>query len=86
MPHSHRQQTVHHAPPLWKSALQTAMEPRMNGPSTNPSQAGGSILALSILAGAIGGIILGQPSIGFLVGLAAGTAIALILWRRDRRR
>lgn len=57
----------------------------MNGPSTNPSQAGGSILALSILVGAVGGIILGQPSIGFLTGLAVGTAIALILWRKDRR-
>ena len=50
------------------------------------ARAGGSILALSIIAGAVGGIILGQPSIGFLVGLAVGTAIAAALWLHDRKR
>ena len=58
----------------------------MNGPSSHRAQAGGSILALSILVGAVAGIIAGQPSIGFIAGLAIGTAIALILWRRDRQR
>ena len=58
----------------------------MKGPPTHSSQAGGSILALSILAGAGGGIILGEPSIGFLVGLAVGTLIALAVWHKDRRR
>ena len=58
----------------------------MAAPSQQNSRAGGSILALSIIAGAVGGIILGQPSIGFLVGLAVGAAIAAALWLRDRRR
>ena len=30
------------------------------------------MLAISIIAGAVAGVIVGQPSIGFLVGLAAG--------------
>ena len=58
----------------------------MAAPSQQNSRAGGSILALSIIAGAVGGIILGQPSIGFLAGAAAGILIALLLWLRDRKR
>ena len=58
------------------------MEPRL----TSTPQAGGSILAASIIAGVVGGIIAGQPSIGFLVGTAVGAAIAILLWLRDRRR
>ena len=58
----------------------------MNGPNSHRAQAGGSILALSILVGAVAGIIAGQPSIGFIAGLAVGTAVALILWHRDRER
>ena len=50
-----------------------------------PARAGGSILAAAILAGAVGGMIVGQPSIGFLVGTAIGTLIAVILWLRDRQ-
>ena len=58
-----------------------AMDPR---PTSTP-QAGGSILAASIIAGVVGGIIAGQPSIGFLVGTGTGVLIALLLWLRDRR-
>jgi hypothetical protein len=61
------------------------MEPRMNGRSSKGSRAGGSILAGCIIAGAVGGVILGQPSIGFLVGLGSGAGIAILLWLRDRR-
>lgn len=57
----------------------------MNGRSSKGSRAGGSILAGCIIAGAIGGVILGQPSIGFLVGLGAGAGIAILLWLKDRR-
>ena len=49
------------------------------------SRAGGAIIALAILAGAVGGIVAGQPSIGFLAGAALGVAIALLIWLRDRR-
>ncbi len=50
------------------------------------TQAAGFILAISILAGAVGGSIVGQPSIGFLTGLGAGVAIAILFWLVERRR
>jgi hypothetical protein len=49
------------------------------------ARAGGSILAAAILLGVIGGIIAGQPSIGFLAGASVGIFAALLLWLRDRR-
>lgn len=58
----------------------------MSGPSKSGAQAGGSILAAAIIAGAVGGVLLGQPSIGFLVGTGVGILIATFLWLRDRRR
>jgi hypothetical protein len=53
---------------------------------TRYTQAAGSVLAISIIAGAVAGVIVGQPSIGFLVGLAAGVLIALLFWLNERRR
>jgi hypothetical protein len=53
---------------------------------TRSTQAAGFILAISILAGAVAGAIVGQPSIGFLAGLAAGIAISVLFWMSDRRR
>jgi hypothetical protein len=53
---------------------------------TRSTQAAGFILAVSILAGAVAGSIVGQPSIGFLAGLGAGAAIALLFWLIERRR
>jgi hypothetical protein len=53
---------------------------------TRSTQAAGFILAISILAGAVGGSIVGQPSIGFLAGLATGVLIALLFWLIERRR
>ena len=58
----------------------------MEGPPNPRPQAGGSILAAAIITGVVGGIIAGQPSIGFLVGTGIGVTIAVILWLRDRRR
>ena len=48
------------------------------------TRAGGFILAVCILAGAIVGVILGEASAGLLAGAALGTLIALGLWWRDR--
>lgn len=50
------------------------------------SQAGGFILAASIFAGTLAGVIVGQSSIGFLVGAGAGVALALMFWLNDRRK
>ena len=50
---------------------------------TEPTGAG-AIIAFLILAGAIGGGLLGQPSIGLLAGAGAGIIIALLLWLRER--
>jgi hypothetical protein len=53
---------------------------------TRSTQAAGFILAISILAGAVAGTIVGQPSIGFLAGLGAGVSIAILFWLTERRR
>ena len=53
---------------------------------TRYTQAAGSMLAISIIAGAVAGVIVGQPSIGFLVGLGAGVLLAILYWLTERRR
>ena len=50
------------------------------------TQAAGSMLAISIVAGAVAGVIVGQPSVGFLVGTAAGALLAILFWLNERRR
>ncbi|MEP2101525.1 MAG: hypothetical protein ABJP02_02730 [Parasphingorhabdus sp.] len=51
--------------------------------STNKS-GGGFFLAAGCILGAIVGGLLGQPSIGFLAGLATGALIATAIWYFDR--
>ncbi|MGK6322247.1 hypothetical protein ACMGDM_04100 [Sphingomonas sp. DT-51] len=53
-------------------------------PSPRSPLAGGFPIAALILGGTILGLVAGQPTIGFLAGLALGVAIALWLWWRDR--
>ena len=57
---------------------------RQNG--KRGSQGGGAIIAGSIIAGVIIGVIAGQPSIGFLAGAGTGILIALLLYLRDKKR
>ncbi len=49
-------------------------------------RAGGVLLALSILAGAVIGTVRGEPTIGVLVGIGVGIALTLGLWWIDQRR
>ncbi len=46
--------------------------------------AGGFLIAASLTVGTIIGLVVGQPSIGFLVGLGVGAVAAVALWLRDR--
>jgi hypothetical protein len=57
----------------------------MHPPDSTGPRAGGFLLAASILIGAVAGILLGQPSMGFLAGTGIGVAIAVLLWLWDRR-
>jgi hypothetical protein len=50
------------------------------------TQAGGSILAISIIAGTVAGIIVNQMSIGFLVGTGAGLLLLGWFWLNERKR
>jgi hypothetical protein len=56
----------------------------MNQPSE--PRAGGVILALAILAGALIGVACRQASIGVVAGTGIGIVAALVIWLRDRRR
>jgi hypothetical protein len=81
--HRHPQRAIHHGdwnigPP---AAIRRAMDRR-----GRYTQAGGSILAISIIAGTVAGVIVGQPSIGFLVGAAAGLLLLSLFWLHERRR
>ncbi|WP_279629495.1 hypothetical protein [Blastomonas natatoria] len=42
-------------------------------------------MALGTLVGTVAGGFLGQPSIGFLAGLAGGAALHGVIWYMDRR-
>lgn len=48
--------------------------------------AGGALLALALIVGTVTGILNGQPSLGFIVGLGAGLVLMLIVALIDRVR
>lgn len=56
------------------------------GMQDSKPRAGGIFLILAITAGTIAGILLGEPSAGFLAGLATGLLILGAMWWTDRRR
>ncbi len=47
-------------------------------------QAGGIFLGLGFTLGAVIGVVLGQPSAGFLIGGGTGALLALLVWLRER--
>lgn len=54
--------------------------------NNQPRLAGGIFIAFGLLLGAIGGVVMDQPSAGMVIGLGIGAAIALVVWLFDRRR
>lgn len=48
--------------------------------------AGGALLALSLIVGAVIGVRNGQPSLGFIAGLGVGLALLLLVALIDRMR
>ena len=54
-------------------------------PSRSPL-AGGVLLALCLMAGAVIGISMGQPSLGVVGGLGAGLLLVAGVWLYDRQR
>lgn len=47
-------------------------------------KAGGMPIALGVMGGAIIGAVFGEATMGLLIGLGAGVAIAIAIWRLDR--
>jgi hypothetical protein len=60
------------------------MERRMTGNRKSGTMGGGAIIAGAIIAGVIIGVVLGQPSIGFLAGAGGGILVAILLYLRQR--
>lgn len=54
-------------------------------PPKPPAAAGGFLIAIGAILGAFGGAFFGESTRGFLVGLAVGGVLALLMWLRDRR-
>lgn len=48
--------------------------------------AGGALLAFSLIAGTVIGVLKGQPSLGFIGGLGVGLALLLTVALIDRAR
>ncbi len=57
----------------------------MSTPDKTP-RAGGALIAIAILVGAVVGIAYRQASLGVVAGLAVGIALALLIWLADKRR
>jgi uncharacterized membrane protein len=53
--------------------------------SPRDTKSGGIFIAVGAFAGVFIGRSYGQPTIGFISGLAIGGLLALVLWLRDRR-
>lgn len=63
------------------------MGPAMAGQSSSrpPQRGGGILIAGGLVLGAIAGVAIGQPSLGFLAGLGLGCAAAIAMAIADRR-
>jgi hypothetical protein len=57
----------------------------MDEQNRNQGRAGGVFIALGALAGAGIGIAYREPSLGLIMGVAGGGAVAILLWLANRR-
>ncbi|MES2058383.1 MAG: hypothetical protein V4564_20770 [Pseudomonadota bacterium] len=57
----------------------------MANTSRSPA-AGGFLIAIGAILGAIIGLFLEQPTAGFLIGSGGGIVIAILIWLLDRGR
>lgn len=55
-------------------------------PPSPSSNAGGFLVAIGVLVGAGVGLLFGEATAGALIGLAAGSIAAVLVWQHDRRR
>lgn len=53
--------------------------------SSRSPAAGGVLIAIGAIGGAIVGMFLGEPSKGFLIGTGAGIGMAIAIWLLDLR-
>ena len=53
--------------------------------ATQPRTAGGALVALGAIAGAVIGFPFEQSTVGLLIGLVLGILVAVLIWWRDRR-
>lgn len=82
LPHLLAQRLVHQA-----EAGIAVPKLRWGGMATNRDlQAPGALLAGAIILGTVGGVLVGESSAGFLIGLAAGLVVMGLFWLRDRKR
>lgn len=58
----------------------------MDNPSGSRPAAGGCLLALCVIVGAVAGVVYHQISAGIVVGVAAGAVLAVVVWLLDRGR
>ena len=79
--HASRGGTLASRGETWQGRAMT--EPTL--PPKSPSAAGGALIALAVMVGSIAGLIAGQPTIGFLIGLSVGVIAALLIWWTDRK-
>ena len=59
---------------------------RPNPPQSTAPAAGGCLLALGLIGGAVAGVLYGQMTLGVLIGGAGGAIAATIIFLIDRRR
>jgi hypothetical protein len=54
-------------------------------PANKTNVAGGCLLALSIMVGAVAGVLTQQATLGLLAGFGAGLALLTLVWLLNRR-